>query len=341
MTNELVSVPTADVQGRAPGGMWWVAWRQHRLTVVVGAGLLVVTALASAVFRWSYTTTIMVDPSACLDAQCVRIWQQVAGFQASWVYLRMLLLTLPALVGVVLGASIVAQERDRGTQVFALTQSVGRARWYLTKCAVVLVPAVAAAVLAGLTADWAIAAAPGVESPLPMQAPRFQITGLVPGAFLLLSFGLAVAVGSLIRSGLGAVIVGLVVASSAVVVLGVWWYLALVPEDRARLPLTIDNVYGSVYLDTMTPGSLVRRMGYAGAGGAEMSFVDACRESGRAAQPAADVRCLAQHGVTDRLIVYVDGSRYAQLVATLGGACATVAGLGIGFGLWRLRRQVL
>ena len=190
--------------------------------------------------------------------------------------------------------------------------------------------------------------APGTRAEAPLEIlelpERDCLVARVLGSFaqiLLLSFGLAVAVGSLIRSGLGAVIVGLVVASSAVVVLGVWWYLALVPEDRARLPLTIDNVYGSVYLDTMTPGSLVRRMGYAGAGGAEMSFVDACRESGRAAQPAADVRCLAQHGVTDRLIVYVDGSRYAQLVATLGGACATVAGLGIGFGLWRLRRQVL
>lgn len=339
--NSVVSPDIDRMKGRAPGGMWWVAWRQHRLTVLVSTGLLLATTLGVAVFRWIYTATIPADLDSCRDPSCAAIFDQVAVFQQNWIYLRVLLETLPVLVGAVIGASVIAQERDRGTQVFALTQSVSRTRWYLTKCALVLTPATAAAVLAGLAARWAVDVAPSVESPVPMSTPGFQVTGLVPAAFLLLSFGLSAVVGSLLRSTLGAIVLGLAASTVAVVILGYWSYLSLVPENQASTPLTVDNVYGSVYLDSMTPGSLVRRMGYAGADGHEL-VADDCRVIATGDLARADsVKCLQGHGVTDRLIIYVDGSRYGQLVATLGAGCAAVAALGIGFGLRRLQRRVL
>lgn len=126
--------PMVTGRGLAPGGMWWVAWRQHRLVVLIGVGVLALLILPVLVFRLRYNAAVSFDPATCRrlvatrsDAYlCQSMWDTVSAYQTAWSYLRLPLLGLPVLLGGIAGGALISQEHDRGTHTFALTQSVSR-----------------------------------------------------------------------------------------------------------------------------------------------------------------------------------------------------------------------
>ncbi|MER7277108.1 ATP-binding cassette domain-containing protein [Dactylosporangium sp. NPDC000244] len=115
-------------------GVTWLAWRTSRPYVLIGAGVValstVVLVLAAATVQAQLNTDgrpDCVNPNHCyphgdaLDA--VLAMQLVAAF-------------VPTLLGLLLGVPLFAPERADDTVAFALTQSVSRGRWALTKFAV-------------------------------------------------------------------------------------------------------------------------------------------------------------------------------------------------------------
>lgn len=233
------TAPARELTGKAPGGMWWVAWRQHRIAMLVSLSVAAVLAGAFVIFGLTFRSALAaanLTPQLCEDqwgsahGACPSAWARANGYGAGWATLRVPMLFVPVLVGVLMGASAVGVDRERGTQVFALTQSVGRTRWYLTKCLVVGGPPVLAMLIVGLLGRWAGDAGGLVFSW--MEIPDFQTVGIIPAAFALLAFGLAVPAGVFLRSTIAAVALSFTVAAVLVVGIGYTFYTDLVPHDR-------------------------------------------------------------------------------------------------------------
>lgn len=352
MTTDLAPAartPGTDEQprGLAPQGMWWVAWRQHRLFVLVGVGLLALTVLAQLFIRWRFVSTLDTlrnTTPACPEptenfgvAMCGQDWLKVQDWVDAWSLARLPMLVLPVLLGVLGGATVVSQERDRGTAVFALTQSVSRTRWYLTKCAVVAVPLLVAQAAAGLLCGW-LGNVAGIRVFPSVEATAFQANGLVPAALMLLSFGIAIPVGTYVRGVFAALVVALPVAAAVIVGIGYLGYGYLVPHDQIYGPPDNMAVQG------VPDGATDFTTGFVTVSGATVGYFDCDYGDGELTE--AQVRkvseaCAQRAGVTNKYVSFLSPARYGQLVATLSLICAVIAAFGITLGRWRIRRRVL
>ncbi|MFI9275817.1 ABC transporter permease [Kitasatospora sp. NPDC052896] len=148
MTAALDDRPTAPAParptGRGPHGLAWLMWRQHRAVLWCWLVLLLLAAVAAPVLRAQMTSYIADHHIAgCAEistnASCQDPGQQnaVMVFRDHYGLLLKavgaLLLLLPAGLGAILGAPLLAQELERGTWKLVLTQSVGRDRWVMAK----------------------------------------------------------------------------------------------------------------------------------------------------------------------------------------------------------------
>ena len=155
--------------------MTWIAWRVQRLQYLVAAGAVAALAL----------------------------WLAVSGLneQSGWSQLSTTgdtygLYALPGLLGLALGAQVVAAEIERGTNRVAWTQSITRTRWLAGK---LLVGGIASAGLVAalmpLPGWWigAMGTGPGI-------VPKyFGITGIVPVGYTAFAVLLGAALGAVIR----------------------------------------------------------------------------------------------------------------------------------------------
>jgi hypothetical protein len=155
--------------------MTWIAWRVQRLQYLVAAGTVAVLAL----------------------------WLAVSGLngQASWSQLATTgdtygLYALPGLLGLALGAQLVATEIERGTNRVAWTQSITRTRWLTGKLLVGgLVTAGLVALLMPLLGWWigAMRTGPGI-------VPKyFGVTGVASVGYAVFAYLLGAALGTVIR----------------------------------------------------------------------------------------------------------------------------------------------
>ena len=188
--------------------MIWVTWRQHR-------GQLAVAGLVTVVFGVLVLITgqPLHDATARLDGRCLgggdltvacrdlrATIQGQFGPTAAAIVLAGAI--LPALIGVFLGAPIVAREYELGTHRLAWTQSIGRERWLIVKTAVLLAGLAVLAISIDLLVGW-------LRSPLdtldgtPWEA--FDAEGIVSPATTFFAFAIGVAVGAVVRRSVAAI----------------------------------------------------------------------------------------------------------------------------------------
>lgn len=157
-------------------GLAWLAWRQHRSALgwlLVPVAALVVGMILSRPYVLRDYLALVHDgcfahpaSSTCMDDHF--------GLRAhpSWPVVRAAAL-LPLLIGVYLGAPLVAREYEQGTHRFAWTQGIGPRRWVAGRALVLAAWVTAVTVPLALAAGWWL-------SP-------YQQTGLVsrwlPGGF--------------------------------------------------------------------------------------------------------------------------------------------------------------
>lgn len=114
------------------------------------------------------------------------------------------LVLLMVVIGVLVGAPLVAREVEQRTQLVAWTQSISRRRWYVTKTVTLATAVTIAGLIAGGANDR-------VQIPLSRGGltssrwPWFYSIDLTPAAETLLAFALAVAIGAYLRRTLAAV----------------------------------------------------------------------------------------------------------------------------------------
>jgi hypothetical protein len=191
--------------------MIWVSWRQHRseafgcLAVLIG--LTIYAILVGSSMRTAFGQDSL---ASCLarsqGAGCptgVTAFMNEFGSEVNIAFWSVALI-VPGLIGVLVGAPLIARELEYGTWRLAWSQSVPRARWLAVKLAMVTggLVLVGAAMTAVIT--W-------YRAPMDALTGRFQhniydFEGLVPTAYILCAFGFAVLAGLLIRRSIPAMI---------------------------------------------------------------------------------------------------------------------------------------
>lgn len=155
--------------------MTWVAWRVQRPQYLAAAGAV------AALVAWLVASG--------LDGQAH--WSQISETADVWAFYA-----LPGLLGLALGASLVASEAERGTDRIAWTQSITRGRWLARKLVIgAVVSGGLVAVLTPLLGWWIGATRSGPD----IVARNFGITGVVSVGYVLFAYLLGAALGAVIR----------------------------------------------------------------------------------------------------------------------------------------------
>ncbi|MFE4175240.1 ABC transporter permease [Streptomyces sp. NPDC056909] len=216
---------TTTEAGRRPrlSGMTWLVWRQHR------AGFWTILAATALSVAWIvYQRGQLVDfldgygyPGRSLDEAGGTFTQYGDAFS----FVSIGLQAIPVLLGVFLGAPLIAGDLENGTAKLVAAQSGSRTRWLTTKLALAgLVVVVSTGVLSAVFGWWWN---PVKSEALAMEwtsGEAFNTTGPVLVALTLLSVFGGVALGVVLRRTLTAMVVtfGFTVALQLV-----WGYFLL------------------------------------------------------------------------------------------------------------------
>lgn len=163
--------------------MSWVLWRQHRSHVAVLGAIVATAAVLLSISHHSLGTRPYRAAPLHLD-NIDRILVNLA-------------IGLPLLLGVFLGAPVVAREAEQGTQVLLWTQTITRRRWLAWKLtSVMAVTVVWAAAVTVLVTWWSHRWFNGGTRFEPIQ---FDTQNLVPIAYSVFAVALAFAAGATLR----------------------------------------------------------------------------------------------------------------------------------------------
>ena len=193
--------------------MAWVTWRQHRLQLLIGAGVLTSVALAALVtglpIRTAYHREAL---SSCLPpatrSGCDIIIRHFQAEFGSGVRVAQFLILLPALVGAFIGAPLLARELEHGTYKLAWTQTVTRRRWLLSKTMLLAVAVLVGALLLSAVIMWWRRPFDSVDGR--MSPSGFEVEGLVVPAYAVFALTLGVFAGAALRRSIPAIFAALV-----------------------------------------------------------------------------------------------------------------------------------
>jgi ABC-2 family transporter protein len=157
--------------------------------------------------------------------------------------LGMLILTIPALIGIFWGAPLVARELETSTFRLAWTQSVTRTRWLVVKVVLVALAAVAVAGLVSLMATWWFSPLDRVNANR-FDPSQFTQRGLVPAAYAAFAVALGTAVGLVVRRTVAAMAITLVVFIGVLLVMTTWVRPHLLPPVTVNQSVTSASGFG-------------------------------------------------------------------------------------------------
>ncbi|HEY7037190.1 MAG TPA: hypothetical protein VH482_38065 [Thermomicrobiales bacterium] len=301
--------------------MTWLTWRQSRLESLIGGAAL---ALVAVFMLWTGHTMIAsyhdLGLPACVashggDGSCQNA---VADFLNRFGNLDGLvgwLNLLPFLLGLLL-ATPTLLDLEQGTYRLAWTQSVTRRRWLAAKIGYGLV--VAAVVSAALVALWSWWRGPFDAIDGRLNGNGFDLEGTVPFAYVVFSFAVCLAIGTVLRRTVPALGIGLVVY--LVARLGVISQLR--PHYLNPIKLTWDptDPTPAAAVGRFGDGSWIIDQGFSATGGRatiDNALRDCAGVAGgggekRAIRLGADDafnRCLHDHSIVNTL-VYHPASRF-------------------------------
>jgi hypothetical protein len=191
--------------------MIWVTWRQHRSQAIGCLALLAALAVYAILVGSSMRTAFGTDAlTGCLARSqgtgcpnAVTAFMNEFGSEVNIAFWSVTLI-VPGLIGVLVGAPLIARELEYGTWRLAWSQTVPRVRWLTVKLA--LVSGGLIVLGAAITAVITWYRAPMDQLTGHLQHNIYDFEGLVPTAYILCAFGFAVLAGLLIRRSIPAMI---------------------------------------------------------------------------------------------------------------------------------------
>ncbi|MET7301351.1 ABC transporter [Embleya sp. NPDC005575] len=185
-------------------GMAWLTWRQHRAAYRV-AIVATLSAGAWMLYQGLRWRDFLRDAPPFHDERYSH--EYMSWYLPAQLYTGLALYILPLLLGVFLGAPLLAADRDNGTAKLVVTQSVSRVRWMATRLAVTaLVVVVCTGVLSAAFTWWWQPHGLKVEWYRPE---RFATTGPMPVALALATTLLGALIGFAIGRTLPAMVITL------------------------------------------------------------------------------------------------------------------------------------
>ncbi|MET8543249.1 hypothetical protein ABZW03_21755 [Kitasatospora sp. NPDC004799] len=211
-TTVLPDRATAPTAAATPGlrGLLWLTLRQNRVVLLVLGALLLV---AVADLLWIHVLCRRIvdelqrtgcdSPEARSDAGCWTVYEPIHSPTFWFVQvLQPAVTAVPLLIGVFVGAPLLAQEYERGTIRLIRAQSVSPIRWLAVRLAVPGLAVLAASGVLAVLMTWVwwtdIVHGPYAFDP-PFQFFTYPALGLAPIAWSLFALGLGVLVGQLVR----------------------------------------------------------------------------------------------------------------------------------------------
>ena len=192
--------------------MTWVAWRQQRAEVFLGAAVLVVLAALfiptglhmSSAYNTGGAAACVTHPAS----GCEQFLNAFDGRFSAILGVTDWFAFLPVVIAVIFAAPF-ALELERGTYRLAWTQSITHRRWLVSKLVVALGGAgLSAAGIALLLTWW--------RRPLDhfhgrIEPAAFQVEGIAPIAYAVFAAALIIALGTVLRRTIPAIAIGIVV----------------------------------------------------------------------------------------------------------------------------------
>jgi hypothetical protein len=196
--------------------MIWLTWRQFRASAAMTAAALAALAAVLAVTGPGLADEYSSGIAACAaqGGGCSDFADQFfRDHRGVFVAVTLVVLVLPALIGLFWGAPLIARELEAGTHQLAWNQSITRTRWLAVKLGLVGLATITAAGLISLAVDWWT---DPIDKTAFDQFPRmepllFGTRGIVPIAYAAFAFALGVTVGMLVRRTLAAMAITLAV----------------------------------------------------------------------------------------------------------------------------------
>jgi hypothetical protein len=335
--------------------MIWLTWRQFRTQAAVVFAAVAVLAAVLAVTGPHLADLYRTAGSGLVD--------QVSSADQALYYTGLLVvLAVPAVIGMFWGAPLISRELETGTHYLAWNQGVTRTRWLATKLGLGTAASMTAAGLTSLAVSWwssPIDRAVNGGGPTDTYFARidpvaFAARGVVPMAHAAFAFVLGVALGLVIRRTLPAMATTFALYAAVQIMVPMWIRSHLAAPDRTTVPIEPDGAPISVqdeageiiaHLDEV-PGAWVTSQQTLNAAGqpapVPSSFPDCLRtDSGPPALEQFE-RCIADLGALgyQQQVTYQPAGNFWALQWAETGLYLGLALALTGFCAWWIRRRV-
>ncbi|MGY0071849.1 transporter (plasmid) [Streptomyces sp. QTS137] len=335
--------------------MIWLTWRQFRTQAAVMFAAVAALAATLAVTGPQLADLYRTAGSGLVD--------QVSSSDQTLYYTGLLVvLAVPAVIGMFWGAPLIARELETGTHYLAWNQGVTRTRWLVTKLGLGAAASMAAAGLTSLAVSWwsspidrAVNGGGATDTYFPRLDPMaFAARGVVPMAHAAFAFVLGVALGLVIRRTLPAMATTFVLYAAVQIAVPMWIRTHLAAADRTTLPIEPGGAPFSIqdgaeqivaHLEEV-PGSWVTSQQTLNAAGqpapVPSSFADCLHiEAGPPTLQQVD-RCVADLGALGykQQVTYQPAGNFWALQWAETGLYLGLALALTGFCAWWIRRRV-
>ncbi|MFB7651162.1 MULTISPECIES: transporter [unclassified Streptomyces] len=218
--------------------MIWLTWRQFRTQAAVMFAAVAALAATLAVTGPRLADLYRAAGSSLVD--------QVSSSDQTLYYAGLLVvLAVPAVIGMFWGAPLIARELETGTHYLAWNQGVTRTRWLATRMGLGVAASMTAAGLAVLAVSWwsspidrAVNGGGETDTYFARLDPvAFAARGVVPMAHAAFAFVLGVALGLVIRRTLPAMATAFALYAAVQIVVPMWVRPHLAAPDRAIVPI--------------------------------------------------------------------------------------------------------
>ncbi|HEV2640653.1 MAG TPA: ABC transporter permease subunit [Actinocrinis sp.] len=340
--------------------MIWLTWRQFRAQALAVLIIVVAAAVYFLITGLHMRHTYTADLASC-DSQndCGLVLNQLQGtYNAAFQLAELLMISVPALIGIFWGAPLIGRELETGSYQLAWNQSVTRTRWLAVKLAGIALASMATAGLLSYLLTWWAGPLDQIAGNR-FAALSFSTRDIVPLGYAAFAFALGATAGLMLRRTIPAMAVTLAVFIGIQILVPNVIRPNLLPSTTVTVPVNqtttiqADGIMtrinsGDTWIDGLVnvpDGAWVLSttpVEYSSGRLASRSLIQAClpgpdREPGKNAFIAFGA-CLAGDNLHEA-VSYQPASHYWPLQWYETGMFLALAGLLSGSCFWWIRRR--